>query len=163
MTDSNLDEGQRRPGRSHKPTIHDWRLRRDAAEAAVAEIKWPQLLAFDSVVRERLTAILVRRAAERAAEQGLSRDVRAKLWRARLETRRQEFADALDLSVSAPFSLDLISHPGPGRNGQTLFSAGDIEAAFSPDTATGFATPSARRWSWPSPILKSSARRAVAA
>ena len=65
--------------------------------------------------------------------------MQAKLWRARLETRRQEFADALELSVSAPFSLDLISHPGPGRNGQTLFNAGDIEPqAFSPDTATWF-------------------------
>ena len=39
--------------------------------------------------------------------------MRAKLCRARLEARRQEFADALELEICPPFGLDDISHP-PG-------------------------------------------------
>jgi hypothetical protein len=145
MSDSDLDEGQRQPDRSGKPIIHDWRPRHVAAEAAAAEIKWPQLLAFDSFVRERLAAILVRRAAERAAERGLSSDVRAKLWRARLEARRQEFADALELEICQPFSLDAISRPPcfpkwwlKEHDGSRLCSPSDVEAGFDPDTATWF-------------------------
>jgi hypothetical protein len=142
MTDFDLDKGQHRPGRADKPIIHDWRLRHDAAEAAAAEIKWPQVLAFDSFIRERLAA---RREAERAAERGLSRDVRAKLWRARLEARRQEFADALELEICQPFSLDAISRPPifpewwvKEHDGSRLCSPSDVEAGFDPDTATWF-------------------------
>jgi hypothetical protein len=79
MTHPNL-ESPRRPGSSRGDAgVHDWRLRNRAAEAAAAEIKWPQLLAFDSFIRARLAAILVRREAERAAEGGLSSDVRARV------------------------------------------------------------------------------------
>ena len=135
----------RRPRRPDKPIIHDWRLRHNAAAAAAAEIKWPQLLAFDSFIRERLAAVLVRREAERAAERGLSSDVRAKLWRARLEARRQEFADALELEICQPFGLDDISRPpGPPewwlkeQDSSRLCRPRDVEAGFDPDTATWF-------------------------
>jgi hypothetical protein len=145
MTHPNL-ESPRRPGSSRgDAVVHDWRLRNRAAEAAAAEIKWPQLLAFDSFIRERLAAILVRRAAERAAERGLSSDVRAKLWRARLETRQQEFADALELEVCQPFGLDDISHPpGPSewwlkeQDSSRLCRPSDVRAGFDPNTATWF-------------------------
>jgi hypothetical protein len=144
MSDADFDKGQHRPGRADKPIIHDWRLRdRDAAESVAAEIKWPQLSAFDSFIRERLAAILVRRAAERAAERDLSRDVRAKLWRARLEARRGEFAEALELEICEPFSLDVISRPPcfpewwlKDHDGSRLCGPGDVEAGFDPDTAT---------------------------
>jgi hypothetical protein len=127
--------------RKTAPSAHDWRLRRDAAEAAAAEIKGPQLLAFDSFIRERLTVILVRRAAERAAERGLSSAVQAKLWRARVETRRREFADALELEICKPFSLDNLSRPPVpaswlAGHKHTLCSRSDRDAGFDPDTAT---------------------------
>jgi hypothetical protein len=143
MTHPNL-ESPRRPGLSRSEAdVHDWRLRNRAAEAAAAEIKWPQLLAFDSFIRARLAAILVRREAERAAAGGLSSDVRAQLWRTRLESRRQEFAAALELEICQPFGLDAISHPpGPPewwlkeQDMSRICRPSDVEAGFDPDTTT---------------------------
>ena len=69
--------------------------------------------------------------------------MRAKLWRARLENRRQEFADALELEVCQPFSLDAISRPPcfpewwlKEHDGSRLCSPSDAKVGFDPDTAT---------------------------
>jgi hypothetical protein len=145
MTHPNL-EGPRRPGSSWSDAdVHDWRLRNGAAEAAAAEIKWPQLLAFDSFIRARLAAVLARRAAERAAEGGLSSNVRAQLWRTRLESRGQQFGAALELEICQPFGLDAISHPpGPpewwlkDQDMSRICRPSDVKAGFDPDTATWF-------------------------
>jgi hypothetical protein len=101
---------------------------------APAKIKWPRLRVFDSYARARLEPILVRREAEQVAERGLSRSAQAKLWRAQLKQRRQEFADALELSISEPFSLDLISCPERDRH--ALCTRMDLDAAFDIDSAT---------------------------
>jgi hypothetical protein len=125
IRDPNLEQGRRSSRSSEVVPVHDWRLRRPEPEA---------LRVFDSSIRERLTPILARREAELAAERSLSPNERAKLWRVQLKQRRQEFADALELSLSPPFSLDAISRPERDRH--ALCDAGDIEAAFDLSSAS---------------------------
>lgn len=133
IRDPNLERGRRSSGSSEAVPLHDWRL---PGQEPNATSKWPQLHVFDSYIRERLEDILVRREAERAHERSLSRIARAKRWRAQLKRRRREFADALELSLCPPFSLDAISRPHPGRQGQALYSNADLEAGFNVVTAT---------------------------
>jgi hypothetical protein len=83
MTDSDLDEGQRRPGRSDKPIIRDW-SHPAVGPGGVHTPPWrcprpgfaelmqdKRGLFADALVRERLDALLARRVADRDAEQGL--------------------------------------------------------------------------------------------
>jgi hypothetical protein len=71
--------------------------------------------------------------------------VRAQLSRTRLESRRQEFAAALELEICQPFGLDAISQPpGPpewwlkDQDMRRICRPSDVEAGFDPDTATWF-------------------------
>jgi hypothetical protein len=134
-----LEDRRRRPGKKDRRVHHDWSTppARPRIDAPVKN-KWPRLRVFDSYIRERLKPILARREAERAAERGLSRSERVKLWRAQSQQRRQEFADALELSLCEPFSLDVISRPRPGRHGRALCGKADLEAAFDVDSASWF-------------------------
>ena len=121
MTDSDLDEGQRRPGRSDKPIIHDW-SHPAVGPGGVHTPPWrcprpgfaelmqdKRGLFADALVRERLQALLARRIAERDAEQSLKRGELHRLVRARAKSRRQEFADALGLHPGPRFDLNDIS------------------------------------------------------
>jgi hypothetical protein len=154
MTDSDLDEGQRRSGRSDKPIIHDWSHpavgpggvptppwrcpRPDFAEL----MQGKRGLFANALVRERLEALLARRIAERDAEQSLPRRERDRLVRARRKPRRQEFADALRLHLGHCFDLNAISRqPAPMRWAKGFMEwrthhPEDLSAGFEAATAT---------------------------
>ena len=121
MTDSDLGKGQRRPGRSDKPIIHDWSHPavgpgdarsppwRSPRPGFAEHMRDKRGLFADALVRERLETLLARRIAERDAERGLKRGERDRLVRARTKPRRQEFADALGLHLGHHFDLNAIS------------------------------------------------------
>ncbi len=95
----------------------------------------------DPLVCERLEALLVRRIAERDAEQGLSRSERDRLVCTRAKPRRQEFADALGLGLGQGFDLNAISRrPIPmdwawGLLEWRSHSPRDLSAGFIDDAA----------------------------
>jgi hypothetical protein len=154
MTDSDLDKGQRRPGRSDKPIIHDWSHPavgpgdarsppwRSPRPGFAEHMRDKRGLFADALVRERLEALLARRIAERDAEPGLKRGERDRLVRARTKPRRQEFADALGLHLGHHFDLNAISRqPTPMRWARGFMEwrthhPDDLSAGFEDATAT---------------------------
>jgi hypothetical protein len=154
MTDSDLDEGQRRPGRSDKPIIHDW-SHPAVDPGGVRTPPWrsprpgfaerrrdKRGLFADALVRERLEALLVRRIAERDAEQGLKPGERDRLIRTRAKSRGQDLVDALGLHLGHRFDLNAISRqPAPMWWAQGFMEwrthhPEDLSAGFEDATAT---------------------------
>ena len=157
MTDSDLDKGQRHPGRSDKHIIHDWShpRRRSVGQGSMHTPPWrcprpgfaelmrdKRGLFADALVRERVEALLARRIAERDAEQSLPRRERDRLVRARTKPRRQELADTLGLHLGPRFDLNAISRrPIPMRWAKGFMEwrthhPEDLSAGFEDATAT---------------------------
>jgi hypothetical protein len=154
MTDSDLDKGQRRPGRSDKPIVHDWSHPAvgpgdvptppwRCPRPGFAELMQDKRGLFaNALVRERVEALLARRIAEQDAEQELRRGERDRLIRTRAKSRRQDLVDALGLHLGHRFDLNAISRqPIPMRWARGFpewrtHSPEDLSAGFGEDTAT---------------------------
>jgi hypothetical protein len=109
MTDSDLDEGQRRPARPSARTVHDW------SHPAVRP------LLDETIIKTRLKEAVRLRRVEREIERLMLPEARVAFNREKQEERARAFGDIFGWKISvAGFRLDVLSPlnaPARGCNG----------------------------------------------